>query len=297
MITGQHFNRIAIVGVGLLGGSIGLALKERSFKCRITGIGRDEKKLVKAQSSGIIDAYSTSIESETANADLVVICTPVCSIAEIYKKIYPFLRSDTLVTDVGSTKHKLLKDISKIEKGQSFFIGSHPMAGSEKNGHEAASANLFNRSIVAVINDKNTSQENLKKINAFWEFIGAIVVNLTSAEHDKIVSETSHVPHLISCLTAYACMKSSRSKDLFNNIYANGLLDLTRLSQADPSMWMDIFSSNRENILNVIKKYKKHFALIEKLLSNKDYDKFNKLLRDVKTFRENLSSNKIKTQK
>ena len=116
MIIERYFKNIVIIGVGLLGGSIGLALKQRSFKGNVTGIGKDEKKLIRAQSIGIIDKYSISMQTEVRNADLIIICTPINSIAEIYKNIYPFLQAETIVTDVGSTKHELLKKISMIEK-------------------------------------------------------------------------------------------------------------------------------------------------------------------------------------
>ena len=180
MTPDHFFKRITIIGVGLLGASIGLALKDRGFKGRILGVGRDEKKLIKAKSAGIIDAYSASMEGEACDADLIIICTPVGTIPGIYKKIYPYLNEKTIVTDVGSTKHKLLKDISSIEKKGSHFIGSHPMAGSEKSGAEAGSADLFKKAIVAVINNKDTSKDNLKKINSFWEYVGGNVVNLPS---------------------------------------------------------------------------------------------------------------------
>jgi prephenate dehydrogenase len=287
VIIERYFNKITIIGVGLLGASIGLALKEHSFKGIITGIERDEKRLKQAMSSGIIDNYTTAIE-EAGKADLIIICTPVGSIAEIYEKIYPFLGGKTIVTDVGSTKCEILKKISGIEKKESYFIGSHPMAGSEKSGFEAASSELFNKSVVAVIKDKNTLNINLKKINCFWEFIGARVVNISSKEHDEIISETSHVPHIISCLVAYSCMKSKKSGNLYNNIYGNGLTGITRLALSDSKMWIDIFASNRKNILSVIKKYKQNLAFFEKLIIHEDYSRLKELLESVKSFREKL---------
>jgi prephenate dehydrogenase len=293
VIIEKYFNRIIIIGVGLLGASIGLALKERSFKGVITGIGRDEKKLRKAMSAGIIDNYSTSIEAEAGSADLIIICTPVGAISDIYKKIYSLLGKNTIVTDVGSTKYKILKEISAIEKGNSHFIGSHPMAGSEKSGFEFGSSGLYNESVVAVIKDNNTSNKNLKKINSFWECIGARVVNISSKEHDEIVGETSHVPHIISSLVAYSCMMDKKSRNIFNGIFGNGLIDITRLASSDPGIWIDIFASNKKNILNTIKEYKKNLDLFERLLLAEDYGRLKKVLEDVKSFRGKLARKKM----
>ncbi len=274
MIVDKQFRKISIIGVGLIGGSIGMALKERSFNGIITGIERSRKKLIKAKDAGIIDDYSTSIKS-AKNADLIVICTPVSSITGIYRTLYPLIDPKAIVTDVGSTKEKIMHEISKIEKEKRCFIGSHPIAGSEKSGFESASSHLFDKSVVAVIKNSNTDNNKLEKINSFWKYLGASTVNLSSKEHDQTVALTSHIPHIISCLTAYSCMKNDKNNNKFRDIYGNGL-------------WMDIFASNKKNILNGLKQYRQYISLFERLIRNNDHNKLRQIMNSIKLYRKVL---------
>jgi len=302
---------IAIIGVGLIGGSFGLAIKKSQPKEKISiiGIGRDIKKLKLAKEIGAIDSYTIDFTEGVKSADLVLISTPVDTIVDIFSKILPYLKPGTVVTDTGSIKKRIITDITKVLKTQSdnsnsniYFVGSHPLAGSEKSGVRYASAHLFNNATVVVTPYK----ENLKiklsknnhnlyhKINAnkivceLWESVGAEVIFMSPEEHDRLVALTSHLPHIISASLVLQVHKANKINKNVKKLLAGSFYDLTRITDSLPSLWSGICNLNREEISRsltefclLLKQIKIELDSKEKLLKFFSYakDKRIELLR------------------
>lgn len=281
----EEIKKVGIIGVGLLGGSIGLALKERYPNISVIGMGRDENKLKKAIQLNAIDNYSTEY-TDLYDCDIIVICTPIRSIAKIYCNIAAGLKANAIVTDVGSTKLDILEEIDKQFPDSRHFVGSHPMAGSEQAGVEYAKSDLYVGATVVVTDSKN--KDNNKAIDLFWKSLGANTINLTAKEHDHLVAYTSHLPHLIASCLSYSIRSSLSEEDIQTRVYGNGLLDTTRISEGDPSIWLDIFMSNKKNVLSSIRDFKSKLELIENIINKTDEKELCDYLLIGKEFRKKL---------
>lgn len=280
-----RFNSVSIIGVGLIGGSLALALKEKGLAKFIIGYGRDEKRLKEALSSGIIDKYTLSLE-EAAKSELVVLATPLGIFEKITEEISPFLESGTILIDVGSVKEYVVKSIEPKFRESIQFIGTHPIAGSDKTGFEHARKNLFQDARVIITPTKKTTQEALDKVTKMWHAIGAFVEYMSAEEHDKIYALMSHLPHLISfCLVNTV---ENIDKNLIK--YAgSGFKDTTRIAKSSPYIWKDIFLMNRENILNMLDVFIDKLSEIRKLLSEeKSEDNIVEFIQKAKNLREEL---------
>lgn len=285
----QLINKIGIIGVGLLGGSIGLALKKRFPHIHVAGIGRTEENLVKAINCRAIDSYHLNFQSGVKGCDLVVIATPISTIVSIFYSILPYLKSDAVVTDVGSTKHSIIKEIEQDTAAKNHFVGSHPMAGSEESGVEASNEDIIQNATVVIIENEQTNPAALNKIETFWQSIGAIIKKMTSEKHDEIVAYTSHLPHLMASCLSYTLSNSFSEAEKKARIFGNGLLDTTRIAEGDPKIWLDIFISNQKNILSSIKQFKISLNDIEQFIQNKDIKQIKNYLSKGKIFREEMT--------
>ncbi len=283
-------NRIAIIGVGMLGGSIGLACKERLSGVKVIGFGRDKSKLDHAIKLNAIDEYFLSYSEGISNCDIVIVCTPVKVIPSIFGKIRSFLKNNCVVTDVGSTKFEVVNNIYKKFGSDSNFIGSHPMAGSEKTGVESATANLYKNALVIVTEDDHSNKELVKRVSLFWEALGARTIKLSSFYHDRVVCETSHLTHLVASCLSYTLLYSLDNDDIKSGIFGNGLLDTTRIAEGDPQMWLDIFTSNKDNMIKAIHRFQNKLREFTDLLINDDKHSIMEYLLKAKEFREKLVS-------
>jgi prephenate dehydrogenase len=246
------WNTVAIIGVGLIGGSIGLALRERKLASRIVGIGRRTSSLQAALSRGCVTEISTSISEGVRQADLVVVCTPVEKIADHVTEAAAHCASGTIMTDAGSTKAEI---VAKAESGLAGkfpahvpFVGSHPIAGSEKNGPEAASADLFDGRVVVITPTARTDPAATASIEQFWQALGARLIRMTPEEHDAIIARTSHLPHLVA--SALAATTPSNGETL--PLTGSGWADTTRIAAGDPELWRQILLANRGPTLNAL---------------------------------------------
>ncbi len=278
----EFFKRISIIGVGLLGGAIGYSIKQKTNNTKVIGIGRNEEKLKKTLGIAI-DEYALDFGEGVKNSDLIIICTPVNMIAEIYKKIKPFIKEEAIITDVGSTKETIIKKIQEAG-GSEQFIGSHPMAGSEKSGFCEELGNIFVGKTVIITPTVNNPCEKITKLREFWEYLGSEIITLDAEEHDRITSLTSHLPHLISFTLSLTLQKDEVAKNKFYNIYGNGLLDMTRISMSDESVWIDIFKSNKKKLLKSLIFFKKQLSYIEDTLINGKDSELKEILKEQKTF-------------
>jgi prephenate dehydrogenase len=231
----------AIVGVGLMGGSLGMALRRRGW--HVTGIGRNASRLKKARSLGALDDFTTDIAAGVRSADVLVLATPVGDIVPLAKKAWPHLKPGTLVTDAGSVKGAIVKALSgRTLKGSPVFVGAHPMCGSEKTGVENSRADLYQGASCVLTPAVHTPPAALARAEAFWKGVGAKVVRLSPQLHDGTVAVVSHLPHLIAeTLVLTAASKGRPAADLA----AGSFKDATRVAGADPVLWSQIFAMNR----------------------------------------------------
>ena len=243
---------VAIIGVGLMGGSLGIALrhfvKKNQRQYEIIGIGRNLKTLRLAKDKNAVDSYSTDI-SVVSCADIVFICSPVDTVVNIYKEIAKYVRKKTIICDIGSIKFNIDEQIKKIQKENSnypCFVGCHPMAGIEQSGIEYASIDIYNNATVVIT--CATQDRNVKVISKLWKDIGCKIIFMSAKEHDETVAFTSHLPHIIA-FSFYKMFKEKNSLNKnINNLVAGSFKSVTRVAKSSPQMWLPIFLNNKENL-------------------------------------------------
>ena len=274
----RMFKKVAIVGTGLIGGSLGLALKKRKLAGEIVGVARHRKSLLIAMKEGVIDRGSIST-SIIRNADLVILATPVKTILSLAPLVSRVIKPDCIVTDVGSTKKEVVASLEKIFP---LYLGSHPLAGSEKRGVCSSRADLFENSPCILTPTKKTKAAVLRKINALWKQLGSRVVYLSPDEHDRILSFVSHLPHL----AAFSLMKAVPGKYL--RFAGSGLKDATRIAASDSQVWKDVFLSNRRNLLRAIGSLQNELSGIKNCIREKDERALLRVLKEAKAKRDSI---------
>ncbi|HVX62384.1 MAG TPA: prephenate dehydrogenase [Pirellulales bacterium] len=280
----KQWDTVAIVGVGLIGGSIGLGLRERGLARRVVGIGRRESTLKAARQAGAVTSTTLDLAKGVSNAELVVICTPVGRIVTDVRAASEACPQDCLITDAGSTKAEIVSALEGKSLGRARFIGSHPLAGSEKSGPTAAVGDLFLGKTVIVTPTRATRKQDYTALFAFWTDLGANVVSMSAAAHDRILAATSHLPHL----AASALAAATPAADL--EFAAGGWLDTTRIAAGDPELWQQIFLANQTHILSALGRYEKSLAALRRALERGDGKKLKELLLQAKRRRDALAS-------
>jgi len=273
----NRFNKIAIIGLGLIGGSIALAIKKKRLAKSVIGVSRHERTLNLAKKNRLIAQGSTDL-AIIKDADLVILAAPVEVILKLSRPIAKIIKANTIVTDVGSAKEKI---VAKLEKIFPNFIGGHPLAGSEKRGLVNARGDIFLNSLCILTPTKRTSQEAKLKVARFWKELGAKVSNLSPDAHDKIISFTSCLPHLI----AFSLINSVPKQCL--KFAASGLKDTTRIAASEPGLWADIFLSNK-NSLKSIQVFQTNLEQIKKAIQHKDGKSLKRALSVAKAKRDAL---------
>lgn len=272
------FNKVAIVGTGLIGGSMALAIKKKRLADEVIGVSRHKKTLLAAKNNGAIDRGSQDINI-IKGADLVVLATPVNTVLDLALPISKIIKPDCIVTDVGSTKKEI---VSKLEIIFPRYIGSHPLAGSERRGIDNADAGIFQGSLCILTPTKKTDKGALNKIKKLWNILGVKPVFLTPDTHDKILSFVSHLPHV----AAFSLIGTVPRKYL--RFAASGLKDTTRIAASDSELWSDIFLSNPKNIANAIDLLQKALSRIKSALNKRDKKLLALILKEAKKKREAL---------
>jgi prephenate dehydrogenase len=286
----RTWNTVAIVGVGLIGGSIGLTLRERKLAKRIVGIGRRKESLDQALAVGCTTEITMSIADGVKDADLVVVCTPVEFIAAHVADAARHCRDDCLVTDAGSTKVEIVAQAEAAFRvrfpSQIRFAGSHPIAGSERNGPEAASATLFEDRVVVVTPTERTDPAALLAIEEFWQSLGARTRRMAADEHDAVVARTSHLPHLVASALAANTPSNGQTWPLIGS----GWADTTRIAAGDPELWRQIFLANRGPTLNALADFETVLKTWRNALENADGTLLFALLQEGKRRRDAVGS-------
>ncbi len=244
------FFNIAILGPGLLGGSLALAVKERMVHARVRLWGRRQEPLDYARSIGAADIISTDLKEVVSGADLVVLATPVGVMPKLIEDIKPYLNPGVLVTDVGSVKGCVHQTVgSELAKDGIEFIGSHPMAGSEKHGIKHAFASLLQDATCILTNDEHVHEDRLLALQRFWERVGCHCIRMKSADHDVTVARISHIPHTLSALCVHSALEDGEL-NLLGLVAAGGFRDTSRVSMGEPTMWAEILTENAPAILS-----------------------------------------------
>jgi prephenate dehydrogenase len=271
---------IAIVGVGLIGGSVGLAARSRKLAKRVIGIGRSAEKLAEAVRLGAIDEVSLEL-SAVADCDLIVVCTPVGRIANDIRSCAANAKAGTLIIDAGSTKADLASEF-EIGLDEIGFVGCHPLAGSHKNGVSAARADLFENRLTIVTPLALTLPVYTDRAKEFWRSLGSRVVEMDPVEHDKILAMTSHLPHLLAAAMAISTPKEWLAYS------AGGWRDQTRIAAGEPDNWTQIFLANREMLLKSLNIAQQNIAALRAAIESNDSTALRKLLAQGKEHRDAL---------
>lgn len=248
----MHFRKVTLVGVGLLGGSLGLALKRRGLADSVQGFVRRQASVAECLALGVVDRCSRNIAEAVQGADLVVLCSPVGQMPALFREMTPFLSPEALVTDVGSVKSELVAELEPLAKAAGVaFVGSHPMAGSEKTGPAHARADLFDGAVCVVTPTVATPTSASDRIVALWEAVGSRVLRMNPVQHDDLVSRASHLPHVVAAGLANYVLSPVHSKEQ-SELCAGGFRDTTRIASGSPQMWRDISMANRRNLSRVL---------------------------------------------
>ena len=280
------FDTVAIVGVGLIGGALGMAAKKRSLAQRVIGVGRSEPKLMRAQILGAIDEYSLNFETGAARADLIVICTPVRLIVPMLERMAASLKAGAVVTDVGSTKCEVVSGASAVMPDGCDFVGGHPMAGNEQSGVEAAFPDLFLGSTYVLTPAQGTSLQALGKMTSLAEAIGANVEIMTPEEHDQAVSVISHLPHAMSSALLQLAEASQRKDSKTFRLAAGSFRDLTRISDSSPELWRDICLTNADSLSHAVDSLQQFLEGFKKALEARDEDAIRRFFQQAQEIRQ-----------
>lgn len=280
----MQLNVLTIVGVGLIGGSIGLAAKRRGVARCVRGLGRSRTSLERALTVGAIDEVHLDEVAAMAGADLVVVCTPVDQIADQIVRFAPLCKAGSVLTDAGSTKGMIVNCVGQKLRPPPCYVGSHPLAGSEKRGPEHADANLFDQRWAIVTPAQHTPSEATERVVAFWRALGSRVRIMSPADHDRVVAATSHVPHLMASALAGSLPPEYRE------FAASGFLDTTRIAAGDPDLWTAIFFANRTPLLHAITQFTALARQFRTALEARDEAAVRRLLQTGKEVRDALGN-------
>ena len=275
---------LAIVGVGLIGGSIALAARRSGQFAPIIGVGRDAQTLKKWQQAGIIDEGTTDLAASAKRADIMVFCTPVDQIPWQILLAGKNCKPGTLLTDAGSTKDFIVGVVGQQLPNDVHFVGAHPLAGSEKRGAEHARADLFDNRLTVITPGDNTEPEAVERATQFWESLGCRTTQLSSKRHDEILAMTSHLPHLVA-----AALSGILPAD-FHPFIASGFRDTTRIAAGDPGLWSAILDQNARQILEALGELEQRLNQFKQALAAGDNEMLVRQLTEAKKVRDDLGS-------
>jgi prephenate dehydrogenase len=278
------FDTLTIVGVGLIGGSIGLAARQRKLARRVFGVCRSDAAMARAISAAAIDSGFTSCDAAVSESDLIIFCTPVDQIAAGILSAALHCRPGTIITDTGSTKSAIVRAVETAMPSGVPFVGGHPLAGSEKNGVEHADARLFQDRVTVLTPTQCTDAGALQRVSDFWMHLGARACTMSPEDHDRAMALTSHLPHLLAAALAGVLPEELRG------LAASGFRDTTRIAAGDPSLWTPILSQNRGAVLDAITAFKDRLDLFQQALHNDEGGQLSTLLDEGKRRRDALGS-------
>jgi prephenate dehydrogenase len=280
------FGRVAIIGVGLIGGSFALALKAAGACNHVVGAGRNAANVKLAQERGIVDSIAPDAVAAAHGADLVLVAAPVAQFPKIFRDISSVLNPKTIVTDAGSTKRDVIAAArSGLGRKVAQFVPAHPIAGAEKSGAVAAAADLFRGKRVILTPLPENADSAVRKADAAWSACGARVTRMAPEAHDALLAAVSHLPHLLAFALVHGIAGRENPAELFS-LAAGGFRDFTRIASSHPEMWRDICMANRDRLLQELSAYEDELLLIRKLLEAGDAAGLEKLFAEARAARD-----------
>ena len=283
------FEKIAIIGCGLIGSSILRNINNNEISKLVTVFDKSKDVLETIKKENLCSNISKDIQSAVKDSDLVILATPLSSYKEVLLSAKDSFKNDTIITDTGSVKREVNKIFENFNLTNVSWIASHPIAGTEESGPSAGFKDLFKNRWTIICDSKNSKKDKVEKLKKFWEFLGSKIKIMSINDHDHILALTSHLPHAV----AYSIVKTAINDDekFKNDIIqysAGGLRDFTRIAASDPLMWKDIFIDNSENILKVLDNYSKNLNEIKDAIKNKDSKKLLDIFSSTKKVRKEI---------
>jgi len=282
--------RVAIIGVGLIGSSLGLALGDIQEVKEVIGIDKNQDYLQEALNIGAIDKIA-SLKEGVRDVDLIILATPVGIIKDLVVEVLPYIDNKTIITDVGSTKSTLVRKL-EVLVGDHIYIGGHPMTGAETSGPSGADKYLFENAIYVLTETEKTDQASLAELKNILEKIGSQVLVLSPENHDRTVAVTSHLPHLIAVNLMSVIEQFSQKDEQVTSLIAGGFRDTTRIAAGDPVMWRDIFLNNKEMVLETIDIFEERLSSLKELILNNQGEILGETLAEIRDARVRLPMKK-----
>ena len=285
----HSFEKVCIVGLGLIGGSVGLAIKRSNISNQITGYARSNSTLERAIELGLVDKVEDNLKDAVNDCDLVILATPLSAFKKLVEEMSPFLKKNCIITDTGSAKLSVIEDLSGMLPSNVEFVPGHPIAGTEESGPDAGFAELFdNRWCILTPTDDNSSHA-VDLVREFWESIGSKVEIMDPLHHDKVLAITSHIPHLIAFnIVGTANNLANVSEKEVVKYSAGGFRDFTRIAASDPKMWSDIFTYNSEAVLEMLELFSNDLAKLKSAVIKKDSDLLFSNFEKTREVRKNI---------
>ncbi|HEY9200564.1 MAG TPA: prephenate dehydrogenase/arogenate dehydrogenase family protein [Gammaproteobacteria bacterium] len=279
---------LCVIGVGLIGGSLALALKKAGYVEKVTGIGRSLENLQTAQQLSVIDHYETDYASALADADMVFVSVPIGAMGDVFAQIKPHLKPGAIISDGGSAKQQVI-DAAREALGSQIkqFVPGHPIAGTEKSGAEAAFDSLYKDRRVILTPLPENSRADIDKVRAMWEKAGAAVDEMEARHHDLVLAGTSHLPHILA-FALVDCLNKVEDVDEIFKYAAGGFRDFTRIASSDPVMWRDICLSNSDAILAMMQNYQQQIDELKQCIEQGDGESILALFNAAKAARDNF---------
>jgi len=279
-------NRLAVIGVGLIGGSLSLALKEAGWVGEVVGYSRTESVRQEALDLGVIDIAADSVTDAVKDADIIFLAVPMAAMATVLSELVDHVKEDAIITDGGSAKGQLV-DIARDVLGQQFsqFVAGHPIAGTEKSGPSAAFATLYQDHRVVLTPVAETNGEALATVRLMWQKTGAEVFDMDVKHHDVVLAATSHLPHILA-FNLVGMLAERDDCDEVLRYAAGGFRDFSRIASSDAVMWRDISLSNSEAILGLIEQYQQGLSVLEQAIKNQDGDTLKTVFERAKQARD-----------
>jgi len=283
------FEKVCIVGLGLIGGSIGLAIKRSNISNQITGYARSNSTLERAIELGLVDSVKNNLQDAVNNSDLVILATPLSTFRELVEEMSPFLKKGCIITDTGSAKLTVIEDLKDILPNGVEFVPGHPIAGTEESGPDAGFAELFDNRWCILTPTEDNSINAVDLVKGFWESIGSKVEIMDPMHHDKVLAITSHIPHLIAFnIVGTANNLANVTEKEVVKYSAGGFRDFTRIAASDPKMWSDIFTYNSDAVLEMLDLFSNDLAKLKAAVIKKDSDLLFSNFEKTREVRKNI---------
>jgi prephenate dehydrogenase len=286
----MRWRKVTLIGVGLLGGSLGLALRKRGLAHEVVGYVRREASITECLNVGAVDHATTNLTTAVQGVDLVVFCTPLAQMKQLALSCVDHVQKGTLVTDVGSVKSKVTTELEPIfSRVGAVFVGSHPMAGSEKTGVAASREDLFVNAACVVTPSSSSPEDKVRETEELWRAVGGRVMRQPAELHDAVVARTSHLPHCLAAHLVSTVLNSGNPSEQAK-LCASGFRDCTRIASGSPEMWRDIVLANRENLDAVLQEFGAEIERFRSLLQEADPGRIEAFFLNAKNLRDNWTS-------